>query len=46
VLALGDAAVVRLHGGTARLAAGQAWLYEAGRDRELVAGEPVPELIP
>lgn len=45
VLALGDAAVVRLHAGTARLAAGQAWLYEAGRDRELVAGEPVPELV-
>jgi dipeptidase E len=44
VLALGDAAVVRLHGGVARLAAGQGWLYEAGRDRELVAGEPVPEL--
>lgn len=45
VLALGDAAVVRLHAGTARLAAGQGWLYEAGRDRELVAGEPVPELV-
>jgi len=44
VLALGDAAVVRFHAGTARLAAGQGWLYEAGRDRELVAGEPVPEL--
>jgi dipeptidase E len=45
VLALGDAAVVRLHAGTARLAAGQGWLYEAGRDRELVPGEPVPELV-
>lgn len=45
VLGLGDAAVVRLHHGTARLAAGQGWLYEAGRDRELVAGEPVPELV-
>jgi dipeptidase E len=44
VLALGDAAVVRLHDGKARLAAGQAWLYEAGRDRELGMGEPVPEL--
>ena len=44
VLALGDAAVLRLHAGTARLAAGQGWLYEAGRDRELVAGEPLPEL--
>ncbi|MBM3842261.1 MAG: hypothetical protein FJ397_03175 [Verrucomicrobia bacterium] len=44
VLALADASVVRLHAGTARLAAGQGWLYEAGRDRELVAGEPVPEL--
>ena len=44
VLALGDAAVLRLHGGTARLAAGQGWLYTAGRDRELVAGEAVPEL--
>jgi dipeptidase E len=44
VLGLSDAAVVRLHHGTARLAAGQGWLYEAGRDRELVAGEPVPEL--
>jgi dipeptidase E len=45
VLALGDASVVRLHAGTARLAAGQGWLYEAGRDRELVPGEPVPELV-
>ncbi len=45
VLALGDAAVVRLHAGTARLAAGQGWVYEAGRDRELVAGVPVPELV-
>lgn len=45
VLALGNAALVRRHAGTATLVAGAAWLYEAGRDRALVTGEPVPELV-
>ncbi len=45
VLALGDAAVLRVHDGTARLAAGLGWLYEPGRERALGVGEPVPELV-
>jgi dipeptidase E len=45
VLALGDASVLRVHEGTARLAAGLGWLYEPGRDRALEVGEPVPELV-
>ncbi|MFZ9746998.1 MAG: Type 1 glutamine amidotransferase-like domain-containing protein [Opitutaceae bacterium] len=45
ILALGDAAVVRSHAGSAWLAAGQGWLYEAGCERALVTGDPVPELV-
>jgi dipeptidase E len=44
VLALANAAMVRLHGGQARLVAGRAWLYVAGARRELAVNEVVPEL--
>lgn len=46
VLALADAATLRLHEGRAVLASGRAWIYRDGRSRELVIGEPVPELAP
>jgi len=44
VLALGNASIVRLHDGTAKLECGRAWLYQAQGSRELAIGEPVPEL--
>jgi dipeptidase E len=44
VLALGDAAIARLHDGAVRIERGPAWLYSADTDRELVEGEPVLEL--
>lgn len=45
VLGLGNASLLRLHHGKARLVAGRAWLYRSGRGpRELVIGERVPEL--
>lgn len=43
VLALGNAASVRLHGGRIALMAGKAWIYRAAGVRELVTGEPVTE---
>ena len=46
VLALANAAMVRLHRGQVRLVAGHAWLYLAGGRRELVVNEVVPELAP
>ena len=46
VLALANAATVRLHEGRVVLAAGRAWLYQASGSRELVIGEPIPELAP
>lgn len=46
VLALANASIVRLHDGVAKLACGQAWLYQASGSRELAIGEPVPELVP
>lgn len=45
VLGLGNNSHVRRHAGTARLAAGRAWLYTAAGRRELQVGEPVPELV-
>lgn len=44
VLALGNASIVRLHDGVAKLECGQGWLYQASGSRELSTGEPVPEL--
>lgn len=44
VCALGNASIVRWHGGQAKLAVGHAWLYRRGEVRELVVGEPVPAL--
>ncbi len=46
VLALANAATVRLHEGRVVLAAGRAWIYQASGARELVLGEPIPELAP
>jgi dipeptidase E len=46
VLALANAATVRLHEGRVVLAAGRAWIYQASGSRELVLGEPIPELAP
>ena len=46
VLALGNAAIARLHDGVVRLECGRAWLYRAGGSRELVIGEDVPQLEP
>jgi dipeptidase E len=46
VLALANAATVRLHQGRVVLAAGRAWIYQAGGSRELVIGEAIPELAP
>jgi dipeptidase E len=46
VLALANAAMVRLHAGQVRLVSGRAWLYLAGSRRELVHDEVVPELAP
>lgn len=44
VLALANAAMVRLHAGRAALVWGDAWLYTASGVRALKLGEPVPEL--
>ncbi|MEO6244482.1 MAG: Type 1 glutamine amidotransferase-like domain-containing protein [Opitutaceae bacterium] len=44
VLALGNASIVRLHGGRAALETGAAWIYTATAVRELKLGEAVPEL--
>lgn len=44
VLALGDAAMARLHDGVVRIERGPAWLYLADRDGPLAEGEVVPEL--
>lgn len=46
VLALGNAALVRLDHGQARLVSGQAWIYRAGSVRELGLGDEAPELAP
>lgn len=46
VLALGDASIVRLHGGRAALTAGVGWLYRADGVRELKEDETIPELAP
>ena len=45
VLALGNASIVRLHAGQARLVAGTAWIYRRGDMRELKSQEPIPELL-
>lgn len=46
ILALGNAALVRLHAGQVTVAAGTAWLYRAGETRALAAGERAQELEP
>jgi dipeptidase E len=48
VLALGNAAVARLHGGHVKLVAGRGWIYRGtgAGGRELVVGEVVPGLGP
>ena len=45
VLALANAAMVRLHGGSAALVAGTGWIYTAAGMRELKFNSPVPELV-
>lgn len=44
VLALGNAAIARLHGGAVTMSAGGGWVYRAGGVRALQAGAVVPEL--
>ncbi len=44
VLGIGDTSMVGWRGGKLTLLAGSAWLYRAGSDRELKAGEPVDGL--
>jgi dipeptidase E len=46
VLALGNASIVRLHGGAAKLVAGAAWIYREGLLREVAPGVAIPELTP
>jgi len=46
VLGLANASVARLHNGRVTLETGQGWLYRAGSERALVAGDAVPELTP
>lgn len=45
VLALGNASIVRLHAGQAKLIAGSGWIYRAAGARELKLGEEIPELV-
>lgn len=46
VLALANAAMVRLHDGQAKLVAGRAWIYRATAARELRLNTSIPELAP
>lgn len=46
VLALANAAIVRWHGGTARLVTGSAWIYREGMTHEVALGAEIPELAP
>ncbi len=46
VLALGNASIVRLHAGTAKLVTGAAWIYREGVMREVASGVSIPELTP
>lgn len=45
VLGIAEKSAARLHDGQVTLECGQAWLYRADGVRELVIGEPVPELV-
>ncbi len=45
VLALGNAAMVRLHAGRATVAGGAVWLYAGDTQRVLPVGTEVPELV-
>ncbi len=45
VLALGNAAMVRLHAGRIRVEGGAVWLYAAGAQQALAVGAEVPELV-
>ncbi len=46
VVALGNASIVRWHGGRAVLATGDGWLYQSEGIRELKLNEPISELAP
>lgn len=46
VVALGNASIIRLHDGQAKLETGSGWLYRGDGMRSLVIGEVVPELGP
>lgn len=46
VLGIGNAGLVRLHGGKVRVVAGTAWIYGAGPMREVPLGGEIPELQP
>ena len=45
VFGLGNASIVRLHGGRVTFETGLGWLYHAGSVRPLAPGDPVPELM-
>lgn len=44
VLGIGNTSLVRLNGGGVQVVVGSAWLYTAASQREMRAGEAVPEL--
>jgi dipeptidase E len=46
VLALGNASMVRLHAGRARLVAGTAWIYRVSGSRQVSLDTEIPELSP
>lgn len=46
IIALANASIMRLHEGVVELECGRGWLYQASASRELLIGEPVPELVP
>jgi len=46
VLALGNASLVRLHAGEAKLVAGSAWVYQLGKSRALALGDRAQETEP
>jgi len=46
VVALGDAAMARLHGGKVTLVAGNGWIYRSKGSEELKVGEVIAGLVP
>jgi dipeptidase E len=46
VVALGNASLVRLQGGEAKVVAGSAWVYQLGKSRALAVGDRLQEIEP